>query len=183
MTAPRRFLKNRGDRLTTVLMVTQAVCAAFFLWDIASTVFGFRTAAISWRSREILEIAACVGLVLGAVLGFRVVSQARDRVARAEVALRTASGAFADVIEAQFSNWGLTGAETDVAWFSLKGFSSAEIANLRGTSEGTVKAQTNAIYRKAGVNGKAQLLALFVEDLLNVEQAPDEAPRQVASEV
>jgi hypothetical protein len=35
--------------------------------------------------------------------------------------------------------------------------STAEIAALRSTSEGTVKAQTNAIYRKAGVTGRSQL--------------------------
>ena len=41
-----------------------------------------------------------------------------------------------------------------------------EIAGLRNTSEGTVKAQTNAIYRKAGVTGRPQLLSLFIEDLM-----------------
>jgi DNA-binding NarL/FixJ family response regulator len=44
--------------------------------------------------------------------------------------------------------------------------STAEIATLRNTSEGTVKAQTNAIYRKAGVTGRPQLLSLFIEDLM-----------------
>jgi len=41
---------------------------------------------------------------------------------------------------------------------------------LRETSEGTVKAQTNAIYRKAQVTGRPQLLSLFIDDLM------DEAP-------
>ena len=52
------------------------------------------------------------------------------------------------------------------AMWSIKGMSTAEIAGLRQTSEGTVKAQTNAIYRKAGVSGRPQLLSLFIEDLL-----------------
>ncbi|MEM9269998.1 MAG: LuxR C-terminal-related transcriptional regulator, partial [Pseudomonadota bacterium] len=47
------------------------------------------------------------------------------------------------------------------------GLSNAEIAALRNTSEGTVKAQGNAIYRKAGVTGRPQLLSLFLEDLLD----------------
>ena len=47
-----------------------------------------------------------------------------------------------------------------------KGLSTAEIAQLRRTSEGTVKAQTAAIYRKAGVTGRPQLLSLFIEDLM-----------------
>jgi len=41
-----------------------------------------------------------------------------------------------------------------------------EIARLRDTSEGTVKAQSNAIYRKAGVSGRYQLLSLFVDELM-----------------
>jgi len=38
---------------------------------------------------------------------------------------------------------------------------------MRNTAEGTVKAQTNAIYRKAGVSGRPQLLSLFIEDLMD----------------
>jgi len=156
----------RQGSVLWVLLVLQAACAVFFLWDIVSTIFGFRTTPISWRLHEILEIAASVGLVLGAILGFRAVRQARDRASRAERALKTASGAFAEVVESQFQEWGLTSAERDVAWFSVKGFSSSEIAAFRGTSEGTIKAQSNAIYRKAGVTGRPQLLSTFVEYLL-----------------
>jgi DNA-binding CsgD family transcriptional regulator len=43
---------------------------------------------------------------------------------------------------------------------------SADIAQSRGTSEGTVRAQTAAVYRKAGVKGRAQLFGLFIEDLI-----------------
>ena len=68
--------------------------------------------------------------------------------------------------DASPGGWGLTAAERDVAMFSLKGLSLQEIAALRRTSEGTVKAQTNAIYRKAGVNGRPQLLSLFIEELM-----------------
>ncbi len=53
-----------------------------------------------------------------------------------------------------------------MALFSIKGMSLAEIAELRNTSDGTVKAQSNAIYRKAGVSGRPQLLSLFIEDLM-----------------
>ena len=53
-----------------------------------------------------------------------------------------------------------------MALFAIKGMSTLEIAALRNTSEGTVKAQTNAIYRKAGVSGRSQLLSLFIDDLM-----------------
>jgi DNA-binding CsgD family transcriptional regulator len=76
------------------------------------------------------------------------------------------AGLFMDMLQERFVEWGLTPAEKDVALFSIKGLSLQEIAKLRNTSEGTVKAQTNAIYRKAGVSGRPQLLSLFIEDLI-----------------
>jgi len=86
--------------------------------------------------------------------------------AAAEESLRLASGAFMEVLDERFAEWGLTPSERDVALFAIKGMSTGEIAALRSTSEGTVKAQTNAIYRKAGVSGRPQLLSLFIEELL-----------------
>jgi DNA-binding CsgD family transcriptional regulator len=74
-----------------------------------------------------------------------------------------------DLLAERFEEWALTPAEKDVALFAIKGMSTSEIAGLRNTSEGTVKAQTNAIYRKAGVTGRAQLLSLFIEDLMRDE--------------
>ena len=58
-----------------------------------------------------------------------------------------------------------------MALFAVKGLSTQEIAVLRSTSEGTVKAQTNAIYRKAGVSGRSQLLSVFIEDLMRDDTA------------
>jgi DNA-binding CsgD family transcriptional regulator len=41
-----------------------------------------------------------------------------------------------------------------------------EVAKVRGTSERTARDQARAIYRKAGVSGRAELSAFFLEDLL-----------------
>ena len=124
---------------------------------------------MSWKTREMLEIAAAFGLITGAVLGgFAMRRVVRDR-NTAQERLRRASGAFMDLLEERFAEWGLTPAERDVALFAIKGMSTAEISALRATSEGTVKAQTNAIYRKAGVSGRSQLLSLFIDDLMRDE--------------
>ena len=77
-----------------------------------------------------------------------------------------ARGAFLDLLDEHLTRWALTTAERDVALLAIKGLSIAEIAALRNTREGTVKAQSAAVYRKAGVSGRAQLLSLFVEDLM-----------------
>ncbi|MBC7740336.1 MAG: helix-turn-helix transcriptional regulator [Candidatus Saccharibacteria bacterium] len=65
-----------------------------------------------------------------------------------------------------FRGWHLTPTEQDVASFTIKGCSIAEIARLRGSAEGTIKTHLNAIYRKSGVTGRAQLVSVLVEDLL-----------------
>lgn len=158
------------------LFAVQALCAFFFVSDILSSLLGLRSTPLAWELRELLEIGAALGLLLGLVLGALVLRRSfRDR-ARAEERLRRASGAFMDLLAERFDDWGLTPAERDVALFSIKGMSTAEIAGLRGTSEGTIKAQTNAIYRKAGVTGRPQLLSLFIEDLMR----DDGAVRQAA---
>ncbi len=69
-------------------------------------------------------------------------------------------------IDRQFSRWSLSQAERDVGLLLIKGFSLKEIAVLRTTSERTVRQQAQAIYRKAGVGGRAELSAFFLEDLL-----------------
>ncbi len=155
------------------ILFVQAICAIFFVSDIAMTVIGVRLKPISWQTREFLEIGASLGLVLGLVLGAMALRQSFRRADALEDRLRIASGAFHDLIEDRFASWQLTTAEYDVAMFLLKGLSIQEIAAMRKTSEGTVKAQSNAIYRKAGVSGRPQLLSLFIDDLMGDELRPN----------
>ncbi|MEZ5953243.1 MAG: hypothetical protein R3C13_02960 [Hyphomonas sp.] len=69
-------------------------------------------------------------------------------------------------IARQFSAWGLTDAESDVGLLLLKGLSLQEIADLRETSERTVREQARAVYRKSSLAGRNALSAYFLEDLL-----------------
>lgn len=170
------------------VLVVQVTCAIFFVSDIVLSVLGVPVAPIPWQYRELMEVAAAIGLVLGVVLGALQLGSALRRTRKVEAALKAASGSFMALVEERFEQWSLTPAESDVALFALKGLSLAEIARLRDTSPGTVKAQTNAIYRKAGVTGRPQLLSLFVEDLMDVpspgkttpEAAAESAPERVS---
>lgn len=157
------------------LVMVQGLCALFFVSDIAATVLGLRSRPISWQLRELMEIGAAVGLVLGVVLGWIAYRRSLQRVQQAEESLRLLQSTFKDHLEDRFCAWGLTPAERDVALFTLKGMSLSEIAALRQTSDGTVKAQSNAIYRKAGVSGRTQLLSLFIEDLMENDLDHDQA--------
>lgn len=69
-------------------------------------------------------------------------------------------------IDQQLIAWGLTSAEKDVTFLLLKGLGLKEIAELRKTSEKTVRAQCSSVYQKSGVAGRTELAAFFLEDLL-----------------
>jgi DNA-binding CsgD family transcriptional regulator len=69
-------------------------------------------------------------------------------------------------IDRQFERWGLTSAERGIALLLLKGLSHKEVSTVRDTTERTVRQQSLAIYRKAGLAGRAELAAFFLEDLL-----------------
>ena len=157
----------RIKRVILAILVLQALSAFFFISDIMSSVFGLRTTPITWQSRELIEVGAAIGLILGLVLGAIALHRTSARNQVVEDQLRAASGAFMDLLEERFDEWKLTPAERDVALFAIKGLSTQEIAGLRETSEGTVKAQTNAIYRKAKVTGRPQLLSQFIDDLMD----------------
>jgi DNA-binding CsgD family transcriptional regulator len=168
--------------LISLLLVTQVVCAFFFVGQTLLTMLNIQHNPISWELHEFLEVAAALGLVFGAVLGGVVLRRSMRRQKRAEDQLRQVSGAFMELMHGRFADWGLTSAERDVALFAIKGMSTLEIATLRGTAGGTVKAQTNAIYRKAGVTGRSQLLSLFIEDLMVDEILPTITAAAAAAE-
>jgi DNA-binding CsgD family transcriptional regulator len=71
-----------------------------------------------------------------------------------------------EAIDRQLERWDLSDAEKEVALLLLKGLSHKEIADVRKVGEATVRQQAGAIYRKAGLAGRHDLAAFFLEDLL-----------------
>lgn len=71
-----------------------------------------------------------------------------------------------NAIDRQLEKWELTSAEKEVAFLLLKGLSSKEIASVRNTTDKTARTQSMAIYSKAGLAGRSELSAFFLEDLL-----------------
>lgn len=137
-----------------------------------------RQGASAWHVA--LEILAAGLALLGAVhllrstlrLRRRLVRQAEDLSqvrAQAEAwrqqARRHVEG-LSRSIDAQLDGWHLSPAEKEVAFLLLKGLGLREIADLRGTHEKTVRAQSASIYAKAGLAGRSELAAFFLEDLL-----------------
>ena len=162
-------------RAFVLMLVIQAICGLIFVLDIVLSVMGIYPLPLAWTTRELMEIGAGIGLMLGMVFGGLLVWRSFSDLNRAEARLDRANAAFVDVLNARFAEWGLTMAERDVALFAIKGLSVQDISRLRATSEGTVKAQTAAIYRKAEVTGRPQLLSLFIEDLMGSDRAEPRA--------
>lgn len=155
---PLRPVLKRSVFVVAALL--QLGCGAVFLSDLVT----------EWRTEGLhakIELFAVIALVLGAALFLREALHLSRRNARVERELHVASGAFQTVIEQHFDDWGLTPAERDVALLSIKGVSIAEIARMRDTREGTIKAQSTAIYRKVGVSSRAELVSVMVEELIS----------------
>lgn len=163
----RTLRRSVGDGAAIAfIVVILGGCALFFVADVLLSVLGLSFRPIPWAWIEYLEIGAAVGLTIGTVLGTLLLFRTLKGWNHANAQLRRTRSAFADHLAERFELWGLTPAEADVATFAIKGLKTHEIARLRQTSEGTVKAQCNAIYRKAGVSGRTQLLSVFIEDLM-----------------
>jgi DNA-binding CsgD family transcriptional regulator len=69
-------------------------------------------------------------------------------------------------LDRQFGRWSLSPAEKEVALLLLKGLSHKEVAQVRSITEATARQQARAVYRKAGLSGRNDLAAFFLEDLL-----------------
>ncbi|WP_051294466.1 helix-turn-helix transcriptional regulator [Gemmobacter nectariphilus] len=144
------------------ILAVQGVAAVFFVGDALADLRAGPAAPHS-----VFEALVVVALVLGMGVGAWQLRVALDRLRVQDRALATARGTLAQVIESQFTRWGLTPAERDVGFLALKGLDVSEIAGVRGVADGTVRAQLTRIYAKAGVSGRAQFAAWFVEDLLD----------------
>lgn len=79
---------------------------------------------------------------------------------------RLALEGLAEAVDAQFGAWGLTPAEREVALLLLKGYSHKQVAQATGRSERTARQHAAAVYEKAGLAGRAELAAFFLEDLM-----------------
>jgi DNA-binding CsgD family transcriptional regulator len=161
---PARQVFN-GRLALILLMILQFLCAAFFVHDVIED-FAFMPTGQTVSLHLSLELVANLGLIAALYVEFRVLKALIARQREMDRTLSVATGSLFRVMEADFAEWGLTRAEADVAHFTIKGFSVAEVAQMRKSSEGTVKSQLNAIYRKSGLTGRAQLVSLLIEELL-----------------
>lgn len=162
----RRPRADRPARGLALLILAQAFCAVFFVGDLIADVVDSGRLLLA-DVHLLAEAVAAAALVAAIGVEGRVLLHMLRRARRDAENLRVAAGAFWEVLEQRFDDWGLTPAERDVAAFTVKGLSIAEVARLRNAAEGTVKAQLGAVYRKAGLAGRHRLISALIEDMLD----------------
>lgn len=162
--------ERRAIALAAIIML-QALCAAFFIGDAFLDLGSVDQAGLGHLG---LELLVTLALTLGVIVLMIELRFVLRRVEKMECGLRAARGEMTHIINVFFDEWGLTPSERDVAQMIIKGLDNEAIARLRGTASGTVRAQTARIYAKAGVDGRSQLISLFMEELLcgDVDSSP-----------
>ena len=153
-------------------------------------------APASWRSAHVLfEVAlmtASLGLAVYLWRGWRRTARVAGDAERALLARHAALRAERDAwresaesalaglgqaIDRQFDAWQLTPAEREVALLLLKGHGHKQAAALTGRSERTARQHAVSVYQKAGLGGRAELAAFFLEGLLlPTARASQDAP-------
>lgn len=89
---------------------------------------------------------------------------------------------FGAAIDRQFAAWQLTRAEREVALLLLKGLGHKQVAAQLGRSERTVRQQAVDVYRKAGIQGRAELAAFFLQDVAlpsDIRSPSSESSKQI----
>ena len=159
----RRTTENRRLALRRYMFLAAALlqvgCGLVFAFDVF----------VEWEEvsrHTLVELLGVIALVIGASVTLLEYRRLLRRNSKIERELGVAGGAFQDAVEQHFRDWQLTEAERDVTLLSIKGISVADMAIMRNTRAGTIKAQSAAIYRKAGVSSRAELLSVMIEELI-----------------
>lgn len=165
--------KRRAVTLAVIILL-QALCAVFFFSDVIAD---FNSNKYLNEIHFYMEAGATLVLIVGVFFLMVELRRVMSRMEQLDRGLRGARGEMAQIIDAFFDEWNLTPSEKDVGLLILKGFDNETIAEFRGTAAGTIRAQSTRIYSKAGVESRAQLFSVFLEELLAGED------RQVEAEV
>jgi len=167
------------------LRFMQIACLAFFSGDVVYDLFELSATGSPPGLVEGLHMGfECLAVVfLGISLrsGFDYERRLRSIGNDKDQTLSALRACFDDLVQARFEEWSLSQAERDVALLAFRGLRISEIAALRGTREGTVKAQMSRVMQKAGVGTRAEFLALFMDEFIELgtgSAAPSEGMRR-----
>jgi DNA-binding NarL/FixJ family response regulator len=117
-------------------------------------------------SHIIVETIVCLAITVVLFQELKRVARLNNVVQAEKEKTARLSGELFSVMNKQFTDWGLSPTEHDVALLLIKGLSMKEIAGVRKVKEKTVRQQATQIYAKSGYAGRHELAAHFIEDLI-----------------
>jgi len=167
------MLKNRGVRpgFLGIVLLLQVMSCLFFTYDVIKDVAVHTKNNAPYSEEEaihtIFEFFAVVGLLFGSVTMWRTLEYNLQLNVKANETIEIQKGHFDEIALSRFNSWEFTASEKDVAKLILRGLSLKEIAEARGVSIGTIKAQTNSIFRKSKTENRAAFLGLFIDEFLD----------------
>ncbi|HBS05415.1 MAG TPA: LuxR family transcriptional regulator [Leptospiraceae bacterium] len=100
----------------------------------------------------------------------RELSQTRQELDRFRIQNHDLMHDYRKAVQEQFQRWGFTEGEQKVAEKLIQGYSFKEVAAQLEKKEKTVRNQSQALYDKAGMTGRHDLAAFFLQDILNLEE-------------
>jgi DNA-binding CsgD family transcriptional regulator len=128
------------------------------IYELAIAAGGLVTATALWL--------AWVGAERRAAATRRSLAERSAEAERWRASAHKALDGLARAIDEQFNAWKLTPTEREIALQLLKGRSHKEIAASTNRSERTVRQHAVVVYQKAGLGGRAELGAFFLEGLM-----------------
>lgn len=138
--------------------------AALWLFSMIGAFYQFRV--IKWQSQEMVGFQQKIHDL------DQINSKLKKERETFEKKISHLSTEFLSNIDEQFNQWAFSRGEKEIALLLIKGLSMKDIANIRGSNENTVRQQASQIYKKSSLNGRMELSAFFLDDLLALSKLP-----------
>ncbi len=172
---------TKPNFMGTILLLQVTSCL-FFTYDVIKDIVEHASDNLPYSEADAIhttfEFIAVVGLLFGSISMWQTLQHNIQKNAEAAETIEIQKGHFDEVAQSRFHIWMFTNSEMDVAKLILRGLSLKEIAAARSVSLGTVKAQTNAILKKSGVQNRAAFLGLFIDEFLDDTIGKDVTPKR-----
>lgn len=154
-----------GGLVDLILDAPDSIWSLHVLFEVGTVVFSLVFAAVLFRGWR-RSAAALSRTRLSLEESQKMVAQRQAERDAWRTSAESALAGFSEAINRQFDAWQLTKAERDVALLILKGAGHKQAAAQLQRSERTVRQHAVEVYRKAGLQGRAELSAFFLQDLM-----------------
>lgn len=163
----------KKEWIARITMVTLAGCCVFFAFDVVMDLVSSSEVDALSALHLVVETIATLSIIASLFLLRDYVRLSRSREQSLQASLDAMKHGLNVFIRTKVDALNLTPAEHEVAIMTMKGYTLAETAALRGTSEGTTKAQAHAVYQKANVASRAELILYCIEDAVEQSMVSD----------